>query len=250
MYERDEGSTAPMKAVERWYSDRMYREISLARWGTFGTPVLVFPTAGGDAEEIERMHLVAACGDLIDAGRVKLYSCDSLAGRAMLTEEGSPEFRAALLNAFHESVRREIIPAIFADCGGELPVIVAGASIGAFNSIAVTCRYPEVFAGAIAMSGTYDLDKHYPAWSENLYFSSPLQFVPGMGGPTLDLLRHRMIILASGSGDWEDVGESWRMAAVLGSQGVPNRVDDWGPQWPHDWHTWRAMLPKYLGEIL
>jgi hypothetical protein len=21
----------------------------------------------------------------------------------------------------------------------------------------------------------------------------------------------------------------------------------WGEEWPHDWNTWRAMLPHYLG---
>ena len=48
----------------------------MARWGHFGVPVLVFPTAGGDAEEIERHQLVDACGGLLEAGRVKIYSCD------------------------------------------------------------------------------------------------------------------------------------------------------------------------------
>ena len=238
-----------MKAVERWDSERLYRPITLARWGTFGTPVLVFPTAGGDAEEIERMHVVDACAPLIEAGRVKLYSCDSLAGRVMLTEKGTPEFRAAFLSAFHQAVRHEVLPAIWADCGGQLPVLAAGSSIGAFNSVAMVCRYPDAFSGAIAMSGTYAVEKHYPVWTEELFFSSPLEFVPGMGGESLDLLRSRMIVLASGSGAWEDVGESWRMADVLGAQGIPNRVDDWGPDWPHDWQTWRAMLPQYLAEL-
>ena len=79
-----------MKATERWLSDRMQQPISLARWGHFGTPVLVFPTAGGDAEEIERNHLVGACAHLVESGRVKLYSCDSVAGRALATFTGSP----------------------------------------------------------------------------------------------------------------------------------------------------------------
>jgi len=55
--------------------------------------------------------------------------------------------------------------------------------------------------------------------------------------------------LPSGEGDYEDIGESWRMASVLGAKGVPNRVDPWGPEWRHDWVTWRAMLPKYLDEF-
>ena len=47
------------KAVERWRSDRMQQDITLARWGHFGVPVLAFPTAGGDAV-IEHLHHVRA----------------------------------------------------------------------------------------------------------------------------------------------------------------------------------------------
>jgi hypothetical protein len=57
------------------------------------------------------------------------------------------------------------------------------------------------------------------------------------------------VILASGEGEWEDIGSSWQMAAALGGKGIPNRVDNWGPQWPHEWHTWREMLPQYLREL-
>ena len=38
-------------------------------------------------------------------------------------------------------------------------------------------------------------------------------------------------------------------ADVLGGRGIPNRVDDWGPGVDHDWPTWRAMLPHYLGAL-
>jgi esterase/lipase superfamily enzyme len=39
------------------------------------------------------------------------------------------------------------------------------------------------------------------------------------------------------------------MADALGRKGVPNRVDDWGEEWPHEWHTWHRMLPQYLDEV-
>ena len=134
------------KAVERWYSDRVQSEITVVRWGTFGTPVLVLPSAGGDAEEIERFGLVSACGPLLAEGRVKLYSVDSVAGQAMVRKTGSAAYRMWLLNQFHECVRWEVVPAIHADLGGRaMDVIACGASIGAFNALAVLCRYPDVF---------------------------------------------------------------------------------------------------------
>ena len=240
-----------MKTADRWFSSRLQQEVTVVRWGTYGRPVLVFPSAGGDAEEIERMGLVGACGDLLAQGRVKLYSADSVAGQAMITKAAPVGHRMWLLNQFQEFVRWELLPAIHADLGGQnLDVITAGASIGAFNAVAVLCRYPEVFGAAIGMSGTYRIERFYDeAWSEDLYYAAPLQFLPGLDGPRLDRLRGRRAVLATSEGRWENPGESWRMAEAMGAKGIPNRVDNWGPDWDHDWPTWRAMLPQYLSEL-
>jgi esterase/lipase superfamily enzyme len=240
-----------LKVTERWFSDRMQQEITVVRWGTFGLPVLVFPSAGGDAEEIERHGLVDACGSLLGEGRIKLYSVDSVAGQAMVMKTGPVEYRMWLLNQFQQCVRWEVLPAIHADLGGNaIDVITTGASIGAFNAVAVLCRFPDAFSAAIGMSGTYRVERFYDeASSQDLYFSAPLQFLPNLDGPQLDRLRDRRVILASGEGDWEDIGSSWQMAGALGGKGIPNRVDNWGPQWAHQWPTWRAMLPQYLREL-
>ncbi|HEU4542313.1 MAG TPA: alpha/beta hydrolase-fold protein [Jiangellaceae bacterium] len=240
-----------MKSSERWYSDRLQQEITLVRWGVIGAPVLLLPTAGGDAEEVERHHLVGACGELLAAGRIKIYSCDGVAGQAMMARIGSPHHRMWLLNQFQQCVRYEMVPAIYADTGGaELPIIAAGASIGAFNALAVLCRFPDVFSHAVCMSGTYDLQPLYEGtFSDDLYYSSPLHFLPDVDGPQLDHLRQRFAVLASGEGEWEDIGETWRVAHVLGDKGVPNRVDPWGPAYRHDWPTWWRMLPQYLQEL-
>jgi esterase/lipase superfamily enzyme len=241
-----------MKSVNRWYSPRIERDITVTRWGTFGLPVLVFPTAGGDAEEIERMRLLDALGGLIGDGRIKVYSCDSVAGRAMVNEEGTPRYRTWVLNGFHEFVRHEMVPAIRADCASEsIGVIAAGSSIGAFNALAVQCRYPDVFTHAICMSGTYDVNRFMQGqWDDDLFYSSPLHFLPGLDGPHLETLRSRFVLLASGEGDYEDIGQSWRVAEILGAKGVPNRVDGWGPDYEHNWPTWRAMLPHYLDQLV
>ena len=223
----------------------------MARWGHFGTPVLVFPTAGGDAEEIERQGLVDACGPLLEAGKIKLYSCDSVAGYAMVTKAGSPSYCMWLLNQFHDAVINEIVPAIRADLGGsDVPIITSGASIGSFNAVAMLCRYPDVFRAAIGMSGTYRLQRFFDdQFSDDLFFASPVAFLPGLEGPQLDALRQRFVLLAAGQGEWEDIGESWVMAEALGEKGIPNRVDPWGTEWRHDWPTWHHMLPHYLAEL-
>lgn len=242
-----------MKKVTRWYSTRLEQEITLARWGHWGQPVVLFPTAGGDAEEVERMHLIGAIKPLIDAGRIKVYSFDSVAGRALAEQAGSVEHRCWLLKQTGEYLVHEVLPAITEDCGGEpIELVTAGASIGAYNAVATLCRYPHVVRAAIGMSGTYDLEK-LMGFQGNVdyYLSSPLKFLPNLEpGNMLDRLRSRFVVLPFGQGRWESPDESWQMAHVLGSCGIPNRVDAWSHEHHHDWETWREMLPLYLDEIV
>ena len=239
------------KTVGRWWSERLEREVTLVRWGVMGQPILLFPTAGGDAEEIERFQLIDALAPLLDTGKIKIYSCDSVAGRALLAREKNARHQMWLQNQFHHYVRQEVVPAIRADCKtADIPIWAAGASIGAFHAVAVVCRFPDVFTRALAMSGTYDLRRFYDAqphdFSDEFWVSSPLHFVPNLAGKHLEVLRSRFILIASGEGKAEDIGESWNLANVLGRQGIPNRVDSWGPDWHHDWVTWRRKLPQIL----
>jgi esterase/lipase superfamily enzyme len=239
------------KIVARWRSERVEREVTLVKWGTIGQPILLFPTAGGDAEEIERFQIIDSLAPLLDAGKIKIYSCDSVAGRALLGREGSPQHLMWLQNQFHYYVRHEVAPAIRADCKSpEIDIWAAGASIGAFHAAAVVCRFPDIFTKALSISGTYDLRRFYETkdFTDEFWVSSPLHFVPTLAGRHLDVLRTRYLYIASGEGRAEDIGESWNLANVLGRQGIPNNVDSWGPEWHHDWVTWRRMLPQILDE--
>ena len=49
---------------------------------------------------------------------------------------------------------------------------------------------------------------------------------------------------------WQALTAARSIAHVLGSNGVPNRVDPWGPDRAHDWPLWREMLPDYLEQML
>ncbi|NNG04124.1 MAG: hypothetical protein HKM95_08480 [Inquilinus sp.] len=241
-----------MKEVFRWNSPRLDREVTLARWGQYGAPVLLFPTAGGDAQEAERMHMIGALHPLIEAGRIKVYSCDSVAGQAWVSRQHPVEYCSSLQNRFDEFLYHEVVPAIRADCStDDIEIITLGPSIGAFNAVACLCRHPDAFRVAIGMSGTYDLEKLLGFSGDGgFYFASPLLFVPNLGeSPELDAVRRRFVLLATSRGRWEDAEETWRMAGVLGARGIPNRVDDWGPDYDHDWPTWREMAPRYLDEF-
>lgn len=236
-----------------WKSPSMNgKEITLTRYGVEGTPLLLFPTAGGDAEEPERFHLIDVIGDFVKDLRLKVYCVDSLAGQAWLKECKTLAQAARVQNQFDQCILREVVPAIRRDSGDYDGLIwTSGASIGAFNALACVCRHPDVFGTAICLSGTYNMNRFLEGeMTRDYYESSPLDFVPDLQGKHLELLRQRFILLAHGQGPYEDPEQSWKVERVLGPKNIPNRVDAWGQEWRHDWVTWRKMLPQFLGELL
>ncbi len=241
------------KVRSTWYSPRLRKDVTVARYGHYGTPVLLFPTAGGDAEECERMLMIRALRPLIDGGKIKVYSPDSVAGQAWIDLNLSAGHKAWVQNQYDGYVYDELVPMIRRDCNSaDIEIITAGASLGGFNAVASVCRHPDVFKTAISMSGTFDftgwMEGHHP---DDFHMASPIHFLPYLEeGHQLRALRQRFIIFAVGEGRWETPRNSWRMAAVLGRRGVPNRVDLWGKDHDHDWPSWREMLPKYLSEMV
>jgi esterase/lipase superfamily enzyme len=232
-----------------WKSSRLTEPARVVRWGHFGTPVLLFPTAGGDFEEVERFNLVRVLGELIEAGRIKVFSVDGVAARAWLRGTYPPEHCARVQSLYDAFIYEEVVPFIRRDCQSErIEIIVAGASIGAYNAVASLCRHPDVFRVAVALSGIYDLSKYLQSgFTQELYLASPLHYLPGLDeGRQLHDLRRRFVQLGTGEGDYETPAESRRLAGTLGARGIPNHLDLWGRDHAHTWRTWREMLPRYL----
>jgi esterase/lipase superfamily enzyme len=238
------------KQAWTWTTPRFPEPARMARWGHFGTPVLIFPTAGGDFEEIERFQLVGALSELLNGGRIKVYSLDGIVIRTWLSGRTSPEDCARLQERHDSFVYEEVLQRIRQDCQDDrIEPILAGASLGAFAAVAGICRHPEVFRVALGLSGLYDLARSLGGVSSaDVGAFSPVAGLSDLAGPTLEQLRHRMIVLGSGEGDYETPAETRRMAASLTSKHVPCRLKLWGPGRDHTWSTWREMLPRLLAE--
>ncbi len=236
-----------------WYSHRLDQFVNVVRYGHAGQPVLLFPTAGGDAEESERFRMMVVLGPLLDAGLIRVYTCDSVSGRAWIDGELPAREKPIVQNRFDAFVYREFVPAIRTDCReANVEIVAAGSSIGAFNALAILLRHPDVFKSAVCMSGTYDFSRFMQGTETPEYHeASPMHFFPTLpdDSETLRRLRTRFVLLATGEGRFEAPQESWAVGQMLGGRGVPNRVDFWGKERQHDWNTWRAMLPDYLGRL-
>jgi esterase/lipase superfamily enzyme len=224
----------------------------LARWGHYGSPLLLFPSAGGDCEEMERFGMVHALSWLIDAGRIKLYSVDAPAVADWLRATLPPEECARRQIQYDAFIHEDVVPRVRRDCQNDrLELVTAGVSLGAFQAVAALTLHPEVHRVAIGLSGVYDMSAYMRgARSADYNRSAPLSFLPGLiEGPRLQALRQRMIVLLSGEGNLELPDQSRQLGTVLDSKTIPHSLRMLGPGRNHDWHSWRELLPPCVAEF-
>jgi esterase/lipase superfamily enzyme len=236
-----------------WYSQNLGMEMPLVAYGHAGYPVLMFPTAAADYLEYERFHLVDAIKSLIEAGRVRAYSINSVNRYSLLNEQASPPWKAELLTRYDRYIVDEVLPLIRNDTGdSQARPITTGASLGAFLSANAYFRHPDLLRGVIAMSGSYDIRSYLRGYNDdNVYFNNPMDYLKHLNDDHyLPLLRRAdAIYILSGQGAYEAPERSRQLAELLSSKGIPHTLDLWGYDVNHDWPWWRKMLPFYLDKL-
>ncbi|HCA42068.1 MAG TPA: esterase [Bacteroidetes bacterium] len=237
------------REITKWFSPNLNKEMEIVSYGDYGFALLMFPTAAADYLEYERFQLIDAIKPFIESGKCKVYSINSINSESWLNDEMHPYDKAIRHQQFNKYVVEEVVPFIYKDCNGVVPIYTTGASLGAFHAVNTFLRRPDLFAGTIGMSGSYDLTdyaKNY--FDENMYFNSPMHYMPNLeDNEILEQMRNgKKIYLVSGRGNYEKPEASTDLSNVLNSKSIPNEVDLWGYDVPHDWPTWRKMLPYYL----
>jgi esterase/lipase superfamily enzyme len=225
----------------------------VAAYGHWGRPVLAFPAERGDAGEFERRRMVGAIGDLIEAGRVKLYCVDSFDAESWSNTSIPLEERARRHHVYESWILDHVVPFIRHDSGGASELIACGCSLGAFHAANFALERADVFPLAICMSGNYD-PSAWDGWGERgdaAYFNNPMDYVAHLGGDHLEWLRGQVsLLLVCGQGQWEDTTGSLeatrRFAALLESKGIRCEMDLWGFDVAHDWPSWRAQFAHHL----
>ena len=243
------------KREDHWVSPNLNMEMSIASYGDYGRPLLFFPTAAADYLEHERFLMIDFLEPFINAGKIRVFSIGGINREAWLNKSCHPKVKGLLQQAYNRYVAQEVVPYIWNACNGDHGIITVGASLGAFHAANQLFRRPDLFAGTIVMSGGYDIRDYYESYGyhdENIYFNNPAEYMPNLWDdyylPMLQNKRH--IYILSGQGDYEKPEASRGMSAVLSSKGIPHKLDLWGYDMPHDWPTWRAMMPHYVGAHL
>ncbi|MCS6820415.1 MAG: alpha/beta hydrolase-fold protein [Microscillaceae bacterium] len=238
------------KEIHQWWSPRLHKEMPIAVYGHYGFALLLIPTAAADFLEYERFYLIHAIRDYINAGKVKVFSVNSINSESWLNKNMHPRDKSIRHTLFNEYIYQEVVPFIYNHCHGQVPIITCGASFGALHSANLFFKRPDLITGIIAMSGVYDLGQYTDGyWDDDCYFNSPEAYIYNMPeGDLLNSLRNRSHIhILTGQGAYEAPEASRRFSRILHSKKIQHDLDIWGYDMPHDWETWRAMLPYVLG---
>jgi esterase/lipase superfamily enzyme len=239
------------KEITSWHSPALNKEMPIVSYGHWGFALLLIPTACSDFLEYERFELINALSPMIEAGKLRVFSIDSINNDSWMKRGMVPEHKAIRHNQFNAYVANEVVPFIKNSTSFETPIYTAGASFGALHGMNLFLKYPDRLNGCIAMSGVYDLTEYTSGfWDDQVYLNSPIHYMAKLNDPWyLNRIKasHHIHIL-SGSGSYEAPDASRRFSQVLWDKGIWNNLQVWGNDMPHDWPTWRKMLPTILGE--
>ena len=240
------------REIHGWWSPRLEKNMEIVVYGHWGKPLLMFPTAGADFLEYERFQLIDAIAPYIEAGKIKVFSINSINNESWLNNSMAPHHKALRHMTYNYYVTDEVVPFIHNNCGGLQPIMLTGASLGALHAANIFFRSPHLFAGTIPMSGFYDLKSYTKGYyDENVYFNSPVDYLSNLGDENLlNQMRHgKRIIIATGQGEYEVPQGSINLSNILRSKGIPHELEIWGHDMPHDWPTWRKMLPYFVSKL-
>jgi esterase/lipase superfamily enzyme len=237
------------REITGWFSPSLRKEMPIVTYGHYGFALLLVPTAAADYLEYERFQLIDTIKPWIEAGKVKVFSVNSINTESWLNNEMQGEHKGIRHNQFNDYIYNEVVPFIRNSTSPETEIIISGASFGALHSMNLFLKRPDLINGVLAMSGVYDLMEYSKGhYDDQVYYNSPMHYIPNLNDHNvLEQIRNsKHIHIFSGSGAYEDPSGSGRFAKILYDKGINYELDIWGEEWPHDWNTWRALMPHYL----
>ncbi len=240
-----------------WYSGNLGQDMNLKVYGHWGLPLVVFPCSRGRYYDYEGMGMINAIASFINDGRVKLFCIDSVDEQSWYDFSKSPADRNARHEAFDRYVTEEVLPFVRNHCRTPLICpITNGCSMGAYHAVNFYCKHPQLFAGVMACSGLFRLDRSEfslgPADLSAVYYNSPLTYLPELSEVRLlEEYRRGTIMISVGQGAWDEeaLEDTLALKAVFQHKAIPAWIDVWGHDVNHDWPWWFKQMNRFLAHL-
>lgn len=230
-----------------WYSHRVDKNMEYIRFGADGTPVVVFPTSGGDHYEFSQRGMIDPIATKIDAGFVQVFCIDTNNWESWYNDHIHPSDRVRRAKQFEEFFLHELIPHLRHTTGTDR-LILLGASFGGYHAITYALKHPELVNKAISLSGSFNIKSFLDGYYDNdCYFNNPVDFLPNISDPWFfeQMNTKTELVLVSSEQD-NCLDRNVELANILTAKNIRHQFIVWKGNYPHDWPTWQQMLPHYI----
>lgn len=239
------------------FSSYLNRDMEFKMYGHDGLLCLVLPCQDGRFYEWEDRRMYSQVQDLVDAGRIRFVSADSVDKETWSSFADSTS-RMAQQENWVNYIMNELIPSALDKAGlpQDTPMMVMGASMGATHAANLFFRFPHRFSKLLALSGIYDMSPYiYDGnYDGNFYQNNPMSYLPNMA-PDHDYIsqyNRGQAVFVVGQGAWENECQNdlHKLENTLKNKGIHAEVNFWGYDIPHDWPSWERQIRLYLPQMV
>lgn len=232
-------------------SEYLGTDIQISSYGHYGLNLLLFRNQYYNEEN--GISLIQSLEHQLNIGKIKLFCVNIFDTQSWLNYSIEPYQRSQKHFDFNNFIIQEVVPIIYKESGGAVPIITCGASNGAFHAANTFFRRPDIFLGTIALSGFYDI-RHLSGeyFDDNCYFNSPCDYLPNLQDNywLTYLMSRKHIYLASGNGTNEHPEFTKRLSEILYNKNITHNCEIWGNEWDHSVPTWIRMFKHFLENYL
>lgn len=233
------------RETHSWHSDALGRTMPIRWYGSWGRPVLAFPTSLGHENQNEDFGLIGGLADKIDGGQIQVCCVDSVDAEAFYNKGAHPRDRVRRHDAYDRYLAAEAVPFI-ARKAERSDLVTFGASFGGYHAMNFALRHPERVSRVVAFSGLFDIHRWLDGyWDEMCYFHCPSAYVANYPPEWVDRIRPMGIVVATGEQD-ALADQSRTFPDLLRSKGIPVHSELWLGVNGHDWPFWTEHLRRFV----
>jgi esterase/lipase superfamily enzyme len=229
-----------------WHSPRLDRSMDLLEFGDRGRPLLAFPTSSGRFFDYENFGMVNALRHKLEQGEVHLFCVDSVDAESFYAKHKQPADRIVRHLQYESYIIEEVMPLIRSH--NPTPYLaITGNSFGGYHAMNFGLRHPDIVDQAISLGGAFDMRDFFDGYyDDNIYYNSPLDFVPGLQDPWFIHQYNHHCRLVLSTGEWDVCrGSNEHLGGLLAGKGLRHDLHVHQGM-GHDWHYWFDMINRYV----
>lgn len=230
-----------------WYSPRLNEEMEIIRYGHWGPPIIYFPTSGGHCGEFNYYRLQDDVWQWTESGKCQFFAIDGFSMQSWYNRNIHPYHRVQGHLAYENYVIHELIPFVKHIARNDY-IGCIGFSFGAYYSVNMICKHPDVFKIALAIGGVYDIKGYLDGYYDmDVYFNNPVDYLSHLdGGWHKDMLNSSSLIVLMGGENDQFIQSTYDLHNILTQKNIRHVYDIWKAPCDHHEFWWKKQVPHFL----